>query len=223
MKSVCLILLATLLAAGEAAAVTVGSFDDITYWVGTGPNRAALVIDWNDGKNLPAGGASGESLAWGYRWSAGAAPTGLDMIRAIADADPRLQLSIVARMLGGTPFDTVFGLYYDLDGDGGTPTFDPAAETGSATDPADHFAEGWFINGYWAYFTGASGQTLPAWTLSLGGAHSRTLTNNSWDGWSFDDFTVSPGPSPGPAVAAVPEPGCGLLLLLGAAMLLRRK
>ncbi|MGB8166365.1 MAG: hypothetical protein WCF18_02670 [Chthoniobacteraceae bacterium] len=221
MKALRFILFATLLATGAAAAATVASFDDITYWVGTGPNRAALIIDWND--NLPAGGASGESLAWGFRWSAGASPTGIDMIRAIADADPRLQLSIVPRGLGGTPFDTVFGLYYDLDGDGGTPTFDPVGEEGSSSDSSDHFAEGWIIKGYWAYFTGPSGQTQPTWTLSLGGAHLRTLTNNAWDGWSFDDFSGSSSPPPGLAVAALPEPGCGLLLVLGAAMLLRRK
>ncbi len=222
MKTLRVVLLAMLLAASDAAAGTVASFDDIVYWVGAGPNRAALIIDWNDGKTLP-GDSAGESLAWGYRWSAGATPTGIDMIRAIADADPRLQLSIVPRGLGGTPFETVFGLHYDLEGDGGTPIFDPMGEMGGSTDTGDHFAEGWFLNGYWAYFTGPSGQTQPTWALSLGGAHQRTLTNNAWDGWSFDDFTAGSSPPPDLAAAALPEPGCGLLLVLGAAMLLRRK
>ncbi len=79
------------------------------------------------------------------------------------DEPARLGLPLErGRCAGETPFDTVFGIYYDLDGDGGTPTFDPAAETGSATDSADHFAERWFIKRYWAYFTGPCGKALAA-------------------------------------------------------------
>lgn len=211
-------LLTLLLSAASAAGAVVGSFDDITFWVGSGTNRAALVIDWNDGKNL-SGSAAGESLAWGFRWNDGDAPTGMTMLKAVAAADPRLDLNIVVRNLG----ETVFGLYYDLDGDGGTPTYDPISELGSADDTADHFAEGWRFNGYWTYFTGASGQTVPTWAYSGTGAQSRSLTNNAWDGWSFDDFSTNPGPKPDLAAAALPEPGSGLLVALGALILLRRK
>jgi hypothetical protein len=40
------------------------NFDNITYWVGSGSNRAALVIDWYDGKEP-------QSIAWdidGMEW-----------------------------------------------------------------------------------------------------------------------------------------------------------
>ena len=36
------------------------SFDDVHYWVGEGTNRAAVVLDWNNGQ-------PGSSLAWGGR------------------------------------------------------------------------------------------------------------------------------------------------------------
>ena len=44
------------------ASATPFSFDDIQYWVGTGANRAALVIDWSDTSTQPA------ALVWGFRW-----------------------------------------------------------------------------------------------------------------------------------------------------------
>ena len=38
------------------------TFEDIEYWVGSGANRAALVIDWDDNSiETPA-------LAWGFCW-----------------------------------------------------------------------------------------------------------------------------------------------------------
>src|SRR3974390_1833771 len=46
-------------------------FSNIQFWVGSGANQAALVIDWRDG-------LTPESLLWGYRWNGSA--TGLDML-----------------------------------------------------------------------------------------------------------------------------------------------
>lgn len=59
------------------------TFDDILFWVGSGSKKAALVIEWHDGK-------SPDALVWGYRWDGEA--NGHDMIMAIAQADPRLVL-----------------------------------------------------------------------------------------------------------------------------------
>lgn len=59
------------------------TFDDIKFWVGSGSNQAAMVIEWHDGKTPDA-------LVWGYRWNGEA--SGHDMIVAIAKADPRLVL-----------------------------------------------------------------------------------------------------------------------------------
>jgi len=58
------------------------TFDDIQYWVGTGSNRAVLIIQLNDGKEPAA-------LAWGYRWDTTETKHGIDMINDIAEADPR--------------------------------------------------------------------------------------------------------------------------------------
>jgi len=76
--------------------------DDIAYWVGAGTNRAALVVDWNDGID-PV------SLAWGFRWNGAA--TGQDMFEAAAAADARLFLLV--RNLGAG--QTVYGAGYDAD------------------------------------------------------------------------------------------------------------
>ena len=72
-------LLATFLAAASLEAFTL---DDIHFWSGTGPNRAAVVLDWNDGSL---------SLAWGVRWK-GDAPSLADALLAIDREDPRLSL-----------------------------------------------------------------------------------------------------------------------------------
>jgi len=77
------------------------SFDDIEFWVGDGENRAALVIEWHDGKNPDA-------LVWGYKWSGQA--KGIDMISAVAGADSRL---ILLRQYTGNMGYTINGIGYN--------------------------------------------------------------------------------------------------------------
>lgn len=72
-----------MLRAGELRSDRQFSFENIAFWVGTGSNQAALVIEWHDGTQPDA-------LVWGYRWEGEA--SGHDMITAIAKADPRLVL-----------------------------------------------------------------------------------------------------------------------------------
>ena len=50
------------------------SISNLEYWVGSGSNRAALVVDWHD-ESRP------HALAWGYRWDGQA--RGLDMWQAV--------------------------------------------------------------------------------------------------------------------------------------------
>ena len=76
------------------------TFDDVKFWVGTGSNRAALVIEWHDG-------TSPDALVWGYRWDGEA--SGHDMIIAIAKADPRLVL--LTQQTGSMGY-TVCGIGY---------------------------------------------------------------------------------------------------------------
>src|SRR5262245_44879430 len=58
------------------------SFSDIKYWIGSGANRAALVIDWDESSTQPP------ALAWGYRWNGTA--HGSDLLSAVVADDPRL-------------------------------------------------------------------------------------------------------------------------------------
>ena len=73
-------------AADEAVEDTDFSFDDIEFWVGTGSDSAALVIDWYDDK--------GGTLVWGYLFDAAddVQNTGYAMVAAVAKADPRFVL-----------------------------------------------------------------------------------------------------------------------------------
>jgi len=189
-----------------ACAETVTTLDDIDieFWVGSGANRAAVVIDWDDTS------AVDEALVWGYRWDGTA--TGEDMLKAVLESDDRLfaRFGLFDEGLGAA----VFGLGYDLDddetfgiSDGTDFGSDGIAHTGipdnppdpaaTATDPEDLYAEGWF-SGFWHYgissgnpFDGASGGD--EWASSGGGASGRTLSDGDWDSWTFTptfDFTA---------------------------------
>jgi hypothetical protein len=179
-----LVLAALLLASHARAAVT--SLDDIESWVGSGANRAGVVLDWN-------GDATTDSaLVWGFRWDGVA--TGETMLRAVITADPRLYAKLGTS--GGFGL-AVRGLGYDLNDDNafalddGT-TFDSAGIAASgptdgamSIDPADHYREGWFI-GVWNY-AAATGNPWSggSFAYSFAGASSRTLADGAWDSWAF--------------------------------------
>jgi hypothetical protein len=82
------------------------SFKDIKYWVGSGTNECAVVIDFNDGSVMNS------SFAWGYRWN-GDAPSFKTILDEIAADDPRL-----ASFVSDSGWVSGFG--YDVDDDGGT-------------------------------------------------------------------------------------------------------
>ena len=214
-------------------------FTDITFWVGSGANQAALVIDWKDGK-------SPQSLAWGYRWDGSA--TAEEMVSAIAGttevrvrgdgdveglgtagtfletrsgADPRLY----TRMSDFGGFKSIFGIGYDIDDDGGgfisgveSERGEADTETGAANDADDHYYEGWESNPSW---WGSSNDGDPFDSGSWSGSTylGRTLSDGGWEGWS-----VGSGTSPGLPVAATPEPTSAAVLgVVGVAMILRRR
>jgi len=196
------------LLASSATGQTITNLSDIKYWVGSGTNQAGLVIDWRDGQITT-------SYAWGYRWNGTA--TGEDMLKAIAGAigssvypatpgaassdgngDPSLTLYIQSFSFG----DSVYQLDYASHSVGG---FDP--------DSA----------GYWSYYITDGSSALPStWNSSNVGMGARTLSNNSWDGWSWAaDFVDTP---PGTPIAAVPEPATlTLFILSGLGIVLNRR
>ncbi len=201
MRIVTCLLLALAALAHRLEAAPITGFGDITYWIGSGTNSAALVIDWNDG-NSPV------SLAWGFRWDGIA--TGQDMFMAIAGitngtssatgADGNLVLTLASFGFG----DFVDGVAYDGPGIlhnesgsggfweysifGGTFTYD--LYPGPGTDTYN--------------VAGSANYADVVWFSSPIGFSDRELVNGSWDGWSWaPGYASEPIDQP---VAAVPEP-----------------
>jgi len=212
-------------------------FGEIQLWAGNGPNRAAMVIDWGD-----------QQSAWGYRWSGSA--TSQDMLLAVAGltrvhiaghedqfnpgdagqfvashtgADPRL-FARLSQFDFGFPANTIFGLGYDLDNDGGAFTTglegpnpatsnEPSKETGAADDPDDLYHEGWFQNPSWKGSrsnASASGGPYAGGSWDSFTFLGNTLNDGDWDGWSIGTGTVPTGLP----TAAIPEPGTAALLIV---------
>lgn len=240
----CAVIAAILTLTGASLKAVVANLDDLNYW-GTGPNRAAFVVDWNDGK-------ANEVLAWGFRWGA-TAPNVADMMIGLASLDPNLFFRIDSSTGFGA---TVFGIGYDSQnnltfsvtgavdttGAATTPVFvagvsdmnitngvtdSPFSSSGTAPlNAGDHYSEAWNTpDRYWALFL--SGDDPFAFSSSA----TPSLTYPNWaeaglgvSGVSLNDgawYALSfsdPGyisVAPGAAVAAVPEPGALGLVLLG--------
>lgn len=166
--------------------------DDIEFWVGSGANKAAMVIDWVDTS------ATDKSLVWGFRWDGTA--TGRDMYLAIVGADERLYTKIGSLSALGTP---LYGWGYDADADGafeissGTPFNQNGIAVSGAPDngvPAatafgsDLYAEGWYT-GFWNYAISAPTQGSPfedgLWLPDGSGPSTRNLLDGDWDSWTY--------------------------------------
>ncbi|MGU3374147.1 T9SS type A sorting domain-containing protein [Chryseobacterium sp. M5A1_1a] len=173
---------------------TIG-FSDVQYWVGTGSNQAAFVVQWNDGKNPDA-------LVWGFKWDGNA--TGEDMLKAIAKADHRFYTLLYQ----GTQFGTAIGgIGFDLNGQNsraliksGNATYplyplDGIVNTTAydfdeyvAQDTGDHWNSGWY-NGFWSYWV--KDPTDADFGFSGVGATTRVLQNGSWDVWNYSPMSGS--------------------------------
>lgn len=178
-------------------------FDDIRFWVGSGSNRAAMVIEW-DVPDLPK-----TTLAWGYRWDGDA--TGEDMIRAISAADKRLFVNF--EDWPNSPYGTtIYGMGYDRDKDGFTYVPGTGGDLhnsngdGYAKDKEDVYSEGWQTH-FWSYWTGSSG--MEKWGYANKGMTSRTLSDGDWDGWRFNEYdAMNPNNiSPDLSLLKAAEPG----------------
>lgn len=108
---------ALLLLPAAAGAVQPVDFDKIEHWTGSGPNRAALVIQFQSSKDPHA-------YIWGYRWNDGETPTGEDMFKAVcANSSELVMLTQYTGQYGATLCGVGFGdaaamldyIYFDFD------------------------------------------------------------------------------------------------------------
>jgi len=219
-KSFLGILAAIFLMAGSAFGQVVTGFDDILVWVGSGDNRAGLVIDFHDGQ-------SKQSFVWGFRWIGEA--TGYDMLEAISDADINLTVSTLG-FINTISYQAPEGLHSQTGG-----TFasfpDDFVSWGYylAGGEAEAFDENWDPLGPVAISGG--GINLPvSWTLSPAGTQDRYLSDGAWDAFSYGAVSDAPdyehqAPPSNTAFAAIPEPSTVLLLVLagGGALWMRSR
>ena len=163
-------------------------FSKIQRWVGEGENKAALVIQWNDGKD------DNRMLVWGYRWKAGESKTGADMVLDIAKADP--SLTVCASTAGYGLYITGFG--YDINQDGtvcfldnsDNMTYPRRGRIGGGTpiDDEDHWQNGFSTSGYFAYGLGTVGSD---YEYSGVGCSNRKLTDKCVDLWTYGSGAIN--------------------------------
>jgi hypothetical protein len=208
--------LAIIFFAQPLAAQPVTTLDDITYWIGAGPNRSALVIDFDDASATPA------SVVWGYQYSG--APSAETMFRDVVTADPRLYAKITNFSFG----DSVNGVGYDADNDGfalnDATVFGPggifesssSSDGAIAVDPDDLYREG-FFTGFWHMgVASTSPYDGGTWLSASVGMSDQLLSDGMFIGFTLDsdfssfdgtpfDFPANPKAALDPNAAAVPE------------------
>lgn len=186
------------------------TFDMIENWTGTGENRAALVIQWNDADKRDAA-----ALVFGYRWDGSA--TGYDMFHDVVLNNPQL-FGLVQRTNVGCDISAIAPDGYTLDGigwdddesgnpglwdsanndyyypegglqyhprggsgiDGSYPDYD--YDNWKAADSNDIWQAGWYI-GYWSYWVKDS--ETSQFGYSGWGMSCRELVDGCWDGWNY--------------------------------------
>ena len=191
------------------------TFDSIKFWTGTGTNKAAMVIQWNDG-------GTPTSMVWGYRWNGTA--TGFDMFQSIAGTTSLTDLSSPQNLqtyLGSDPRLTTSWTKYSFGNALDSVIFQSVASLRTRSD---------WTNGYWEYSvyggtfdydlydaewnyvgentynqTGTYTYSNVNWFSSPIGASDRILVDGSWDAFSFaSGFTSTPVVEPAPALPPSP-------------------
>jgi len=224
-----LVFFISLVTVQNARAITLNEID---FFIGSGANQAAFVLDWNDGR---------DSLIWGYQWDGVA--TADDMFHAIVAADPRLFAKVAQFDFGGTLFEFIVGIGYDRDDDGfalsdGTFFTDgffdgPPSDGATATDLDDSYVEG-FNTGFWAFYVADGNPYVgDTWDESQVGTNDTILVDGGFVGFRFAPGFVATAPTQEPVAAtapsssqngAVPEPASLLMLGMGAlALVVRRR
>ena len=225
--------------AGSLFAQATFDLDSLDYY-GTGPDRAAFVVDWNNG-------SANEVIAWGYNFDATTPPTMQTMMEDIAasstsklfirwDSDAGFGAFLFGLGLqnGMTVFDvtgavdsagnSVAANFVDGVWDINTASVGwepPAAFDGTASNSGDFYSEGFGWSSYVAgnapdFSTSVSDTSLTSpsnWTATSLGISSVGLVDEGW--YAFGN---------GRAPDTVPEPGTtGLYVAFSAALLLLRR
>ena len=221
-----LLLIATL---GVKAQTLVQSFDDIEFWTGSGPNRSALVLQWNDG-------VTPTSLAWGYRWSGNA--TGIGMLKAIAGST-----TVTAPQSPSTVLDTFSGADSRLTLTMKRYGFGDSIFSVSFNDGLQNRTRADWATGYWAYSVfggnfdytnwgdptvlnyntpGSATYSSVSWFSSPIGASDRELVDGSWDAFSFAPGFATTAVAQ-PFAASVPEPSVATLIMIALVFVMLRR
>lgn len=168
----------------------------LDFVFGSGANRSAIVIDWNDG-------GSPDYLSWGFYWDT---PPGAgfvaDLIQAVTNADPRLSFYFTA---------FPFGLFVDGIG------FDSNTDN-DFTDPGDHYQHrgtGW--DPTFVFWEGNANDS--AWSLAGSGISDTPVANERVFGFVWNNTGSWPGNPP----PVVPEPATVLLAASGVAIVMVRR
>ena len=191
------------------------TFDSIKFWTGTGINKAAMVIQWNDG-------GTPKSMVWGYRWNGTA--TSFDMFQSIAGTTSLADSSSPQNSqtyLGSDPRLTTSWTKYGFGNALDSVVFQNDTTLRTQSD---------WTNGYWEYSvyggtfdydlydaewnyvgentynqTGTYTYSNVNWFSSPIGASDRILVDGSWDAFSFaSGFTSTPVVEPAPALPPSP-------------------
>ncbi len=169
------------------------SFDDVSFWVGTGSNRAAFVLDFNDG-------LTPTSYLWGFRWDGEA--TGESMLRAIDVADSNIDFAL--------DFFGAFG--YSLNTARYLPTSQGYVHEQAFSDVSER---------YWSYWTSTEGSNT--WGFAPSGMSQRTLQDGDVDGWAFSNTGYSAVAPTTPVAAVPEPGSLAAISLGVGAILARRK
>jgi len=176
-------------------------FTNIKHWTGEGENHSALAIQWVTGDNLlePADDEV-FFIAWGYRWKNAAKARGIDMLKAIAENDPRFYVAMSG--------DYIVGFGYDGNGDGKIELQNTSLHLTQAnftdglyvsdggnfdglkpSDPDDYWMGGLYET-YATYWLGYGDGVPEAADFEYSSlfVSNRELENLSWDVWTLSPF-----------------------------------
>jgi len=160
------------------------TFDDIQFWIGSGTNQAALVIEWKqpEVKNNTSVRSlvCEKTMVWGYRWNGDA--LAIDMFNAVVKNDENL--FAVASPNDGYGV-MLFGIGYDLNHNRlyGTQNGTEILSNSALKSVADDI-EGVFLSDYSAI---DQTQSLDVADLYWGGCYGP-----AWDTWVAYDLETSP-------------------------------